>query len=109
METLLRIIQSISDFLWGTPMAVALVGTGLYLSIKFKFRYITKIKFHFQNTYGKMFKGSGDGEGTVSGFGAACTAMANERRYSDSSMTSGTDSFRQSTGEKSPSLSHMKP
>lgn len=77
METLLRIIQSISDFLWGTPMAVALVGTGLYLSIKFKFRYITKIKFHFQNTYGKMFKGSGDGEGTVSGFGAACTAMAN--------------------------------
>lgn len=77
MEALLRVIQTISDFLWGTPMAVALVGTGLYLSIKFKFRYITKIKFHFQNTYGRMFKGKGEGEGTVSGFGAACTAMAN--------------------------------
>ena len=76
MDTILNILTAISDFLWGTPMTIALVGTGLYLSIKFKFRYITKIKFHFQNTFGKMFK-SGDGEGTVSGFAAACTAMAN--------------------------------
>ena len=77
MELILRVIQSISDFLWGTPMTVALVGTGLYLSIKFKFRYITKIGFHFKNTFGKMFKGNDEGEGTVSGFAAACTAMAN--------------------------------
>lgn len=77
MHGLLLVIQTISDFLWGTPMTIALIGTGLYLSIKFKFRYITKIKFHFQNTFGKMFKGKGDGEGTVSGFAAACTAMAN--------------------------------
>ena len=76
MDTILNLLTAISDFLWGTPMTIALVGTGLYLSIKFKFRYITKIKFHFQNTFGKMFK-SGDGEGTVSGFAAACTAMAN--------------------------------
>ena len=77
MELILHVIQSISDFLWGTPMTVALVGTGLYLSIKFKFRYITKIGFHFKNTFGKMFKGNDEGEGTVSGFAAACTAMAN--------------------------------
>ncbi len=77
MDFILHIIQTISDFLWGTPMTIALVGTGLYLSIKFKFRYITKIGFHFKNTFGKMFKGKGDGEGTVSGFAAACTAMAN--------------------------------
>ena len=70
MELILRVIQSISDFLWGTPMTVALVGTGLYLSIKFKFRYITKIGFHFKNTFGKMFKGNDEGEGTVSGFAA---------------------------------------
>lgn len=77
MNGLLLVIQTISDFLWETPMTIALIGTGLYLSIKFKFRYITKIKFHFQNTFGKMFKGKGEGEGTVSGFAAACTAMAN--------------------------------
>ena len=53
MDFILRIIQAISDFLWGTPMTIALVGTGLYLSVKFKFRYITKIGFHFKNTFGK--------------------------------------------------------
>ena len=78
MEFILTIIQTISDFLWGTPMTVALVGTGLYLSIKLGFGYnFRHVKFNFQNTFGKMFKGNGDGEGTVSGFGAACTAMAN--------------------------------
>ncbi len=77
MNTILVIIQTISDFLWGTPMTVALVGTGIFLTIKFRFRYITKIGFHFKNTFGKMFKGKDEGEGTVSGFGAACTAMAN--------------------------------
>lgn len=79
MDSILNVMYAISNFLWGTPMTIALVGTGLYLTIKFKFRYITKIKFHFKNTYGKMFKGSGEGEGegTVSGFAAACTAMAN--------------------------------
>lgn len=76
LNSILIVIQTISEFMWGTPMTVALVGTGLYLTIKFKGRYITKMKFHFQNTYGKMFK-KGDGEGSVSGFAAACTAMAN--------------------------------
>lgn len=76
MDGFLNILQAISDFLWGTPMAVALVGTGVYLSFKFKFRYITKMKFHFGNTFAKAFK-KGEGEGSVSGFAAACTAMAN--------------------------------
>ena len=93
METLLTVIQTISDFLWGTPMTVALIGTGLYLSIKFKFRYITKIKFHFQNTFGKMFKGKGEGEGTVSGFAAACTAMANTIGDQEQSSGCGSQHF----------------
>lgn len=76
MDSILNFLSAISNFLWGTPMTVALVGTGIYLTIKFRFAYITKMKFHFKNTFGKMFKG-GEGEGTVSGFAAACTAMAN--------------------------------
>ena len=73
---LLQIITAISDFLWGTPMTVALVGTGLYLGIRFGFRYnFRKVGFNFRNTFGKMFQ-KGEGTGTVSGFAAACTAMA---------------------------------
>lgn len=76
MESILNVMWAISDFLWGTPMTVALVGTGLFLTLKFKFRYLYKMGFHFKNTFGNMFK-KGDGEGSVSGFAAACTAMAN--------------------------------
>ncbi|WP_308857015.1 amino acid carrier protein [uncultured Oscillibacter sp.] len=58
-------------------MTVALVGTGLYLGIRFGFRYnFRKVGFNFKNTFGKMFR-KGEGAGTVSGFAAACTAMAN--------------------------------
>ena len=72
-----EILIAIADFLWGTPMTVVLVGTGLYLSIRFRFCYnFRKIAFNWRNTYGKMFQ-RGEGAGTISGFAAACTAMAN--------------------------------
>lgn len=74
---LLEYLTALSDALWGTPMIVVLVGTGLYLSIRFGFRYNFRCwGFHWRNTFGKMFK-KGEGTGSVSGFAAACTAMAN--------------------------------
>lgn len=74
---LLETLTAISDFLWGTPMTVILVGTGLYLSLRFGFRYnLRNIAFNWKNSFGGMFKKS-EGTGTISGFGAACTAMAN--------------------------------
>lgn len=73
----LEILTAISDFMWGTWMTVALVGTGLYLSIRFGFRYnFRKIAFNFKNTFGSILHPA-DGTGTISGFAAACTAMAN--------------------------------
>lgn len=76
MNAIADFIYWLSGFMWETWMTILIFGTGLFLSIKFKFSYITKIKFHFKNTFGKMFK-KGEGEGTVSGFAAACTALAN--------------------------------
>ena len=76
MDAISNFLINVADIMWGTPMTIALVGTGLFLTIIFKFRYIIKIGFHFKNTFGKMFK-KGEGEGTISGFAAACTAMAN--------------------------------
>ena len=72
-----EILIALADFLWGTPMTVVLVGTGLYLSIRFRFYYnFRKIAFNWKNTYGRMFRKS-EGAGTISGFAVACTAMAN--------------------------------
>lgn len=63
--------------MWGTWMTVLILGLGIFLSIRFRFMYnLRRIPYHFRQTYGKMFK-KGEGAGTVSGFAAACTAMAN--------------------------------
>jgi AGCS family alanine or glycine:cation symporter len=69
-------LTALDDALWGTPMTVIVLATGIILSIRFGFRYQRKILFNFKNTYGKMFS-KGEGEGTVSGFRAASTALAN--------------------------------
>ncbi|MBR3570855.1 MAG: sodium:alanine symporter family protein [Oscillibacter sp.] len=70
-------LTNVSDFMWGTWMTVLLLGMGISLSALFGFRYnFRNVRFHFRNTFGKMFQ-SGTGAGTVSGFAAACTAMAN--------------------------------
>lgn len=76
MMQIADLLYWLDNALWGTPMIVILVGTGVFLSIRFGFRYQRKVVFNFRNTYGKMFK-KGEGEGTVSGFRAACTALAN--------------------------------
>lgn len=76
MQQLTDFLYWLDDLLWGTPMTVIVVGMGILLSIRFGFRYQRKIVFNFKNTFGKMFQ-KGEGAGTISGFRAACTALAN--------------------------------
>ncbi|MBE6001343.1 MAG: hypothetical protein E7239_08145 [Sarcina sp.] len=57
-------------------ITILLVGVGIIFSIRFSFRYQWKIAFNFKNTFAKI-GAKGEGEGTVSGFRAACTALAN--------------------------------
>ena len=76
MERLTEILYTIDDFMWGSWMTVLILATGVILSIVFKFRYQLKIAFNFKNTFAKMLS-PGEGEGSISGFRAACTALAN--------------------------------
>lgn len=71
METLNNILSSISGFLWGWPMIVALLGTHLFLTVRLRVpqRHIFKaIRLSF-----KKDKGA---DGDVSQFGALVTALA---------------------------------
>ena len=78
MEEIAQWLYAIDELVWGTPMTVILIGTGIILSIRFGFRYQRKMCFNARNTYGQALKkGDGEGEGTISGFRAACTALAN--------------------------------
>ncbi len=76
MENLVAFLEWLDGVLWGTPMTVAVLGTGILLSLRFCFKYQRKVLFNAQNTFGKMFS-KGDGAGSISGFRAACTALAN--------------------------------
>lgn len=76
MEQISEFMNWLDGVLWGTPMTVIVLATGIMLSIRFGFRYQRKIGFNFRNTFGQMFS-KGEGEGSVSGFRAACTALAN--------------------------------
>ena len=81
MDKIAELITGFSDFIWTYPMPVLLLALGLYLSVKYRFKYQLKIGFNLKNTYGGLFKKnkaeSMEGAGSVTSFAAACTALAN--------------------------------
>ena len=60
---------------WNILFLVGLVGGGIYLSIRLKFFQIRHLPYIIKQTFGRIFD-KGKGEGTVSPFQAAATAMA---------------------------------
>ena len=76
MKKFTDILMTIDNFMWGNWMTGLVLTVGVLLSIRFLFRYQRKILFNARNTFGTMFS-KGEGDGTISGFKAACTALAN--------------------------------
>ncbi|WP_317316201.1 alanine/glycine:cation symporter family protein [Peptostreptococcus russellii] len=76
MTTVLAINKMIGDVVWGPPMLILLLGTGILLSCLTGFIVIRKFVYIMRNTLMKMFKKSGHGEGEVSVFQAVSTALA---------------------------------
>ncbi len=60
-----------SDWVWGPPLLVLLVGTHVYLTIRLKF-----IQRFLGRAIRLSFRGKGEGEGEISHFGALMTALA---------------------------------
>lgn len=67
-----EIIEKIDNFVWGIPLIVLILATGIYLTIRVRgvqVRHLGKaLKYMVQNEEG--------GEGEVSSFGALCTALS---------------------------------
>ncbi|MDD4571314.1 MAG: sodium:alanine symporter family protein [Clostridia bacterium] len=67
-----ELLVSIDNIVWGVPLIVLIMGTGIFLTIRLgvlQFRHLgTALKF--------MVKNEADGIGEVTSFGALCTAMA---------------------------------
>lgn len=67
----------LANQLWGLPMMILLLGTGLYFTIRTKFFQFRKIGYILKNTFGKIFeKERDDVAGVMTPFQAVSTALA---------------------------------
>ncbi|WP_097026213.1 alanine/glycine:cation symporter family protein [Clostridium peptidivorans] len=75
MENLIQIFNKIDSIVWGTPLLILLVGTGIYLTLRLKCLQISKLPLAFKYLFSKE-DGDNSGKGDVTSFQALCTALA---------------------------------
>ncbi|MCT4595136.1 MAG: sodium:alanine symporter family protein [Anaeromicrobium sp.] len=75
MEGFLKLVGDLSGWIWGTPMLIILVGGSLWLTISLGFFQFKYFPFIMRETFGKIFQ-KAQGEGTISPFQAATSALA---------------------------------
>ncbi len=68
----LNLLNQVDSFIWGQPLLILLVGTGIYLNIRLGLIQIVKLPKALK----LIFKAENGGSGDISSFGALCTALA---------------------------------
>ncbi|MBQ1241723.1 MAG: sodium:alanine symporter family protein [Oscillospiraceae bacterium] len=76
VEIISTINGKINSLVWGLPMMILIVGTGVLMSCGIGFKQFTKIGYWMKNTIGKALKKQDTKEGAVTPFQAMCTALA---------------------------------
>ena len=76
MELIASINSAINGVVWGPPMLILLVGTGILLTCRTAGIQIRKFGYALKNTIGKIFQKSEAAEGEVTPFQAVTTALA---------------------------------
>ncbi len=72
MESFNKFLVAVDDFVWGVPLIVLIMVTGLFLTIRLKGLQVTKLGLAIKH----MFANDSEGTGEVSSFGALCTALS---------------------------------
>ncbi|MFZ2483733.1 MAG: sodium:alanine symporter family protein [Streptococcus parauberis] len=68
---MLNIVKIIDDLVWGPPLLILLVGTGIYLTVRLGLLQVTKLPMAF-----KLIFSEDEGHGDISSFAALATALA---------------------------------
>ena len=86
MSTFLSLLEDVNGkvngFVWGLPMLILLVGTGILMSVLTKFFQISHFRHWIKNTIGGIFKDSSitshtaKGDMQITQFQSLCTALA---------------------------------
>jgi AGCS family alanine or glycine:cation symporter len=75
MQPLLEFERTLNSYVWGGPMIVLLIGTGVLLTVITRAVQFRELGFALREVLGKMFA-EGRGSGSVSPFQAVATALA---------------------------------
>lgn len=76
MEQFGKILSTIDDFVWGPYMLFLLVGTGIFLTFRLKFRPWRNLGYAIKSTLSKEARKTEKGTGDISPFSALTTALA---------------------------------
>lgn len=71
--TINDVLVKVDDFVWGLPLIILILATGIFLTIRLKGIQITKLPLAIKNLMANEKSGT---EGEVSGFAALCTALS---------------------------------
>lgn len=77
IELISRINGELNSLVWGIPMMILIIGTGVYFSVRTDFIQFKKFKYAIKNTIGKIFKKPEKvDKGAMTPFQAMTTALA---------------------------------
>ena len=72
MKNLTKILEQIDNIVWGVPLIILIMVTGIMLTIRLRGIQVR----HLGKALKYMVKNEEDGEGEVTSFGALCTALS---------------------------------
>ncbi len=68
------ILSAVNSIIWGPPLLILLVGTGIYLTWRLKLLQVFRLPLAFKYIFSK--EEDEDAKGDVSSYGALCTALS---------------------------------
>ena len=74
MSSIQSALAAIDSFIWGPPLLILLVGTGIYLTLRLGLLQVVRLPLALRLVFGRD-QGQGK-QGDVSSFGALCTALS---------------------------------
>lgn len=74
MNPFYHFLETVDNLVWGPPLLILLVGTGLYLTLRLGFIQLRHLPLALRYLFSGNAKGRGQGD--VSSFAALCTALS---------------------------------
>ena len=73
LSTITKILSTVDDFVWGLPLIILILATGLFLTVRLRGLQIKRLSLAIKYMFSSDEE---DGSGEVSSFAALCTALS---------------------------------